>query len=145
MIEIGIDLEELMCAFENSDVSNHFFIDLKKNEIININEYLDLDSSEKLREMDDERYIMIPERFPWDEKILMESFAYSLETLSRVDEFLDALNRSKPFRRFKDLLNKYPHLRERWYAYKSNEIKNQLINWLVEKDMRIIGQEGLGR
>lgn len=141
MIEIKVDFEELMYAFEQSNVSNHFFIDLKKNEIVNINEYLELNASEKLEEMDNKRYIKIPERFPWDEKMLMESFAYSLETLNLVDEFLNALNRGKPFRNFKALLSRYPELRDRWHAHRDKEIKNQLIDWLVANDTRIIGQE----
>lgn len=141
MIEIKIDFDELMDAFENSSVDNHFFIDLEKNEIVNINEYIELNASERLEEMDNERYIKIPERLPLDEKIIMESFAYNLEDFNLVDEFLNALNRRKPFRNFKDLLYKYPHLRNRWYAYKDKEIKNQLIDWLVANDIKIIGQD----
>lgn len=140
MIEVKVDLEELMWAFESSDVSNHFFIDLEKNEIVNINEYIEMQSDLKLEKMNDKRYMPIPERYPWDEKMLMELFAYSLEDFNLVDEFINALNRSKPYRRFKALLDKHD-LRDRWYAYKDNEIKNQLIDWLIENDIKLIGQE----
>ena len=142
MVEIKIDFEELLIAFESSNMDNHFFIDLEKSEMVNINEFIDLDSSDKLEELDDDsvRYLSIPGEFQWNEKILMETFVYGLDDLDVADDFINTLQRRKPFKNFKLLLDEH-NLREKWYDYRENEIKNQLINWLVETDIKLIGQE----
>ena len=142
MVEIKIDFDELINAFESSNLENHFFIDIEKNEIVNINEYIEINCLERLEKLDNDidRYLPIPSDFQWNEKTLMETFAYRLEDLDVIDEFIDILHRRKPFKNFKLLLDKYD-LREKWYGYRERTAKNELINWLVETDIKLIGQE----
>ena len=52
----------------------------------------------------------------------------------------DTSSISAPFKNFKLLLDKYD-LRKKWYDYREREVKNELINWLVESDIKLIGQE----
>ena len=140
-IKIIIDIDELVWAFENSSVSQHYFIDTKENEIIHINEELDEDVEEKLEEMANERYIVIPERMPSEDINIMKSFLYYLEgernDISIINEFHYALDRRKPFRNFKELLNNYPKIKEQWFKYKENKIKDEIIDWLFVNNIEL--------
>lgn len=141
-IELNINFDELVVAFEYCNVENHFFIDLEENTIVNINEAIDLEAEEKLEQLESESkvYLPIPERLPLQDKMLMEIFAYGLGDLDLINEFLDALNRDKPFKRFRRLLDKYD-MRPEWHTFKEKEIRNEVINWLVENDIKLVDDQ----
>lgn len=140
-IELDLDFDELVVAFEFCNVDNHFFIDLEENTIVNINEDIDPDAKEKLEELESEsksgRYLAIPERLPQQDKMLMELFAYGLGDLDLINEFLGALKKNKPFKRFKQLLDKYD-MWNNWNEFKEEDIRNDAINWLVENDIKLV-------
>lgn len=140
-MKLKIDFDELIDAFEQSSVDKHFFIDTKENGIIYINEGVEINASEKLEKMESDRYIHIPPRLPQDEFSIMESFVYQLPTLSLADKFHNTLERKKPFRNFKFLLEQYPKLKEKWFKFKDKEIKNQTINWLCEAKIELPNQK----
>jgi hypothetical protein len=142
-MNLNIDFDELMHAFESSNVANHFYIDIENNEIININKYVDDDIEEKLEEMNNPRFIIIPEKFPSDDFRIIELFIYEIveEDNNLADDFYQVLDKPKPFRRFRELLDKYPELKEKWFKYKDNQLKNELINWLLEKNIILEGQK----
>ncbi len=140
-MKLNIEFEELVDAYEDSNVTHLYFIDTKNNEIIFVNEAIDDDASEKLEELEDERYLYIPPRLPQDEFSIMEMFVYTIGDFDLAEKFHGVLEGEKPFRNFKDLLYNYPELREKWFEYKHNTIKNETINWLCENDIEIENQE----
>ena len=97
-----------MNAFESCNVINHWFIDKEKNELVNINEEIDDDTEEKLEKIDDEKYITLPGRMPKDDFDIIELFIYNIveEDFNFADEFYQVLDKPKPFRKFKNLLEK---------------------------------------
>jgi hypothetical protein len=140
-MELAIDFEELVEAFEESDVMHHFFIDTKNTKIIYINEDLDEDAAEQLEKMEDDRYVMIPPRFPEDDFLIMELFVYEkIQDGTIAEKFNQALERKKPFRNFKDLLFDYPSLREQWFDYHHEHLKNETINWLCNNNIELTNQ-----
>lgn len=140
-MRLTIDLEELVDAFEESDIMHHFFIDTEKNKLIYINEAIDEDASEQLDKMDDDRYLMIPVRLPQDNFMIMETFVYEkIQDNKIAEKFNQALERKKPFRNFKDLLFDYPDLREQWLAYKDHYFRNETINWLCDNNIELANQ-----
>jgi hypothetical protein len=145
-MELAIDFEELVEAFEESDAMHHFFIDSKNNELICINEDLDEDASEQLEKMEDDRYLMIPTRFPQDHLRIMELFVYEkIQDDLVAEKFSQALGRTKPFRNFKDLLLDYPSLREQWFVYHHEHLKNETINWLCVNNIVLANQRLIPR
>jgi hypothetical protein len=140
-MELSIDFEDLVEAFDESDVMHHFFIDTKENTLIYINEDLDEDADEQLERMDDDRYLMIPTRFPPDDFQIMELFVYEkIQDDAVARQFYQALERKKPFRNFKDLLLDYPELREQWFAYHHEHLRNETINWLCSNNIVLTTQ-----
>lgn len=142
-ITLNIDFDELLTAFMQSSVSKHFFIDTEKNELIYINDEVDRDSEEKIEEMENKKYLMIPIRLPKDDLLIMEIFIYEIveEDFKLADEFYKVLDSRKAFGYFRELLDKYPEIKEKWFKFKDKEIKNQTINWLGENNIVLENQK----
>ena len=140
-MKLNIDFEELVDAFEESDVMQHYFIDAKKNELIYINEAVDEDCKKRLEEMDNDRYLLIPARLPQDNFMIMEMFVYDkIQDSTLAEKFHQVLEGKKPFRNFKDLLLDYPDLREQWFTYHREHLKNETINWLCINNIELVNQ-----
>jgi hypothetical protein len=140
-VHLSIDFEDLVEAFEWSDVMHHYFIDTKENTLIYINEDLDEDAEEQLEKMQDDRYLIIPPRLPQDNFVIMEMFvSEKIQDASIAERFNQVLERKKPFKNFKDLLLDYPDLREQWFAYKDRNLRNETINWLCDANISLTNQ-----
>jgi len=140
-MKLRIPFDDLVLAFEESDVVRHHIIDTKENDIIYIDETIEMGASEKLEKLEGKRYISLPPRIPQDDFELMESFVYGVEDFDLAERFHAVLEGRKPFRNFKDLLKRYPTLEKRWFAYRDNEMRNQTINWLCENNIELEGQK----
>jgi len=143
-MKLTIDFEELIDVFEDSSDSHVYHIDTKKNEIIYYNDDIGepVGVKEKLDACsDDDRYLYIPSKHPKHNYYIMEMFVYTIENFDVAEKFHNALERKKPFRNFKDLLYEYPEIREKWFEYKRNVIKNETINWLCEKNIALEKQQ----
>jgi hypothetical protein len=143
-MKLNIDFEELVEAYEDSSVEHVYHIDIKNNEIIYYNDALGEPETvkEKLDSCsDDDRYIYIPPRLPQHEFFIMETFVYTIDDFNVAEKFHKALERKKSFRNFKEMLHEYPKLREKWFEYKRNTIKNETINWLCEHNIELENQQ----
>jgi hypothetical protein len=140
-MDLTIDFDEILTAFEWSTVDQHYFIDTEKNEIVFISDLADMDADEKLEEMECDRYIGLPPRIPKDDYMLMELFIYQIHPFELAEKFHKAIEGAKPFRRFKDLLSEYPKLEKKWFAFRDEHLKNECINWLVNKGIVLKGQK----
>ena len=139
MIKLNIDFD----AFEYSNVVKHYFIDTKENKIKYINEEIEDNASEETEEMGDERYIDIPLRISQNDFSIMEGFVYELseENFELCEKFHNALEREKPFSNFRELLEQYPKLREKWFQYKDKQMQNETIDWLCENNIELENQK----
>ncbi|MFH1101882.1 MAG: UPF0158 family protein [Methanobacteriota archaeon] len=141
IVKLNIDFQELVDAIEESDVMQHYFIDTQNNELIYINEAIDDDYEKRLDEMEDDRYLMVPARLPQDNFLIMELFVYEkIQDTKIAEKFHQVLERKKPFRNFKDLLFDYPDLREQWFTYHREHLKNETINWLFNSNIELANQ-----
>jgi len=70
------------------------------------------------------------EEYDW-----MVQFAGSVED-SRLGELLEvALDGRGAFRRFKDVLSRWPKERERWYAFRDECLRNAMFEWLAAHEI----------
>ena len=139
-MKLNIDFEDLVNAFENSNVDKHYLIDIKNNELIAVDETSD-DAQKHLEKMDDKRYILISPRRPEADLFDMELFAYEIRDFGLAEKIHRILKRKVPSKIFKDLLDKHPELKEKWIKYQYNIIKNETINWLCENDIELENQQ----
>lgn len=103
-----IDIEEVMNAMEDSDLTHHYFLDAETGKVEFIFEDVEEDWEERLEEIDLERYEMIPQLPSYEKYNWMVSFVekvVSFEMPDWVDRFSIALDGKGAFGRFKRVLH----------------------------------------
>lgn len=138
-MNLNIDFDELVEAFDFCSENLHFFIDLEKEKIVSIDE-MEEDAEKKLEKIVGERYIEIPIKDSREEFNVMESFVYEThwENFNLAEKFHDILEKKYPFRNFKELLKaQSEELEMKWYNFRDKELKNRVINWLYENDIEL--------
>ena len=69
----------------------------------------------------------------------MEDFIYSLPDNKEKSKLAEAINQSKPFRKFKNRLTELPEIRDKWFSFKENRMKEMAMEWLKDNEMEIEG------
>ena len=80
-----------------------------------------------------ERYIEVPERDSRAGYRDMEDFTATVSQASLRERLEDALNGKGAFRRFRDILARYPQDRERWFAFADGRAMERIIEWLADE------------
>jgi hypothetical protein len=68
---------------------------------------------------------------------IMQSFVFEIKNFNLAQKFHEALEKRKPFRNFKELLNQHPELREKWFEHRDKELANEAMNWLCNNDIEL--------
>ncbi|MFN0224255.1 UPF0158 family protein [Paenibacillus sp. KR2-11] len=86
----------------------------------------------------EERYLRIPERSSREGYERMEDFVHTIEPGPVKEALLRALAGGKGvFRRFKDKLDEYPEVQQRWYAYEEEKNREAVIGWLESEGFEV--------
>jgi hypothetical protein len=141
MPKLQIEVPSFLEALDRGDLEISYYLDIQTGAVIPV--FSDLDEEEdELRpavEEDPERYRYIDpvgshESYRW-----MERFAHSVEDVVEDVEvrerLLDALDRQRPFRRFKDVLLGYPEVREAWFRYQEEQLRAYAEEWLMVEEI----------
>jgi len=138
---LKIDLEDLCLAMENSSYDLDYYLDLETGEVIFISDYMDDANLEELKDRIDEnpdRYEPIPKAESSEDYDDMVDFISTVKDEHLVELLEVAIDGKGAFRRFKDVLARYPEEKERWYRFKNERMKERAISWL--EDIGIILQ-----
>ena len=130
---LNVDLDELCPALEDSSYEHDYYLDLKTGEILLISDYMDDQETEKLRDKIDEnpdRYGSIPKADPHEGYEDMEDFIATVEDKHLAELLEVAIEGKGAFRRFKDVLARYPEERERWFRFKDDRMEQRALEWL---------------
>lgn len=76
------------------------------------------------------RYVEIPRKPSHESYNLMVEFAGSIEDRLLREKLDIALDGKGAFRRFKNVLSGYPEEEKRWFAFKDERLKEEVIEWL---------------
>ena len=95
------------------------------------------DVVESMTATDPEDVLEVPPFDSSDGYRMMEAFAESLDEAEVARTLLDALDRPKPFRRFKDALAEFPATREAWFAYRAEQIKRLAEDYYADQGIRV--------
>jgi hypothetical protein len=85
---------------------------------------------------DNPRYLSIDPVLSHESFQIMEDFVDDLGDTEEAGHLRDALNRPKPFRRFKDTLLDFPELREAWFAFEQKELARLAEEWCEENAIK---------
>jgi hypothetical protein len=114
--------DEVMSAVESGD----------KDEIDDLPEWEKdlIETAESVLSDETGRYVEILRKPSYESYNLMLEFTGSVKD-SRLREKLDiALNGKGAFRRFKNVFSGYPEEEKRWYAFKNERLRQEVIDWL---------------
>lgn len=132
MRKLQIEAAAFLEAFDRGDLEIGYYLDVQTGAVIPISDDLDGEECEvgPAVEENPERYRYIDpvgshESYRW-----MERFAHDLEDVEVRERLLDALDRQRPFRRFKDVLLGYPEVREVWFRSQAEQLRAYAEDWL---------------
>jgi hypothetical protein len=139
MPKLQIEAPEFLYALSSGDQQISYYLDVQTGALISV--FGDMDDEEEDDELtprveeDPDRYRYIDpvgshESFRW-----MERFAYSLEDAEVRERLVDALDRPRPFRRFKDALMSFPEVREAWFRYEEERLREYAEGWLMSEEI----------
>jgi len=140
---LKIDLEDLCLAMENSSYDLDYYLDLETGEVIFISDYMDDANLEELKDRIDEnpdRYEPIPKAESYEDYDDMVDFISTVEDEHLVELLEIAIDGKGAFRRFKDVLARYPEKKERWYRFKNERMKERAISWLETIGISLQGE-----
>jgi len=132
---LSVDLEQLCYALDDSSYEHSYYLDLETGEPILISDYMDPEDAERLREQVDnhpDRYEPLPKADSYEGYQEMEDFIASVED-EHIGQLLEvAIDGKGAFRRFKEVLTRYPEEQERWFRFKDDRLNQRALEWLEE-------------
>ncbi len=140
MKRVKIDWDELEGAFDFASYEMPHFLDTETGEIILLSDGVDdyEELQERIEADTEGRYLEVPVQDSREGYRDMEDF---IETVgdSRLHDLLwVAIDGRGAFRRFKDVLLRYPQERERWFAFSAERNRLRVREWLEENEIEPI-------
>lgn len=111
--------------------------DLREDMGLELDEPGDGEADDDLGDFD----LLDSDRFVWIDPVeSYESFRWMEDFADRQDgsvreRLLDALDRPRPFRRFKDALLEFPQVRDAWFAYEDQKLKEAAREWIRYREI----------
>lgn len=133
---LPVDLAELAVVLEGDPISGGGRIDLRTGEVwpqpaIEYAEEMgELDEDD---DADDERWLWVECEGSRAAYADMEDFIDAVEDPDRADRLAIAIQGRGAFRRFKDVLSRWPELLERWYAFNEDSQLGRARAWLADE------------
>lgn len=128
---LTIRADELIMAFEDQGPEMQHFLDLQTGEVlILIEEAVDDEEERERLESDPERFLRIDPVPSYVGYEIMTDFVETLPEGELQGELDRALRKSRPFRRFKDVLFNYPVAEEDWYRFHEQAYLKIIQEWL---------------
>lgn len=134
-VRTPIDWDELEAVFDWNDPERHAFLDRTTGELLVWSEFDPEEVSDLEDRVDAEpaRYARIEPPGARQEWGWMADFADEVDD-PRMQELLwVALRGRGAFRRFRDVLTSDPALRERWFEWRAERMRQALQGWLEEE------------
>lgn len=130
---LRIDLDELCSAMEDSSDEHNYYLDIETGKLLLISDYMDDEETKKLRDKVDEnfdRYEPLPKAESYEGYEDIEDFIGTISDDNLAELLHVAVSGKGAFRRFKDVLERYPEERERWFQFKNDKLKQRALEWL---------------
>lgn len=148
MKKLAIDLDELVfqATWNHAECAPLCVLDTHTGQLIIIEGELcaaledgedpidwDPEEIEQAREVlrDPSRYESLPELESQESFGFMEDFVREKAQGKAREALIEALERGKPFRRFKNALTEFPSVREEWFAYEAKRQRAWMRRWLA--------------
>lgn len=131
------DLEDLAMALENHfmDYDTFFWVDPATGKIEMWSEGVADEAEAEGWDVDERGGIRIDPIESYEGYRDMAVFISMVSDQHCRDRLTRAIDRSKPFRHFRDALSQFPAEQSEWYAFHDNLMKRRAIEWIQENGM----------
>ena len=140
-MSIEVDLDELIYALEDYCSYKNYYLDTETGDVITLSEDSDVvegdDHREEIEHDESDRFVYIEPVDSTKSFKIMEDFVGNLTESEAKASLVEAINQSRPFRKFKNRLIKHPGIRKKWFAFKENRMKEMALEWLKNNEMEI--------
>jgi len=138
---LKVDLDGLCQAMEDNSYEHDYYLDLNNGEILFLSEYIeDDDTKEQKDQIEDnpDRYELIPKAESREGYEDMVDFIATV-TDEHLAELLEmAVDGKDAFRRFKDILSRYPKEQGRWFRFRDDRSVERALEWLDEIGVALV-------
>lgn len=160
---LQIDLIELEVAFDNSSPEMSYYLDLETGHVVLVtNEarraieaeeddggvsaegpdwFQSVLEDARRVAADDERYVAIPSQDAREDYHAMQEFIGTVANESLRERLWDAIQGHGAFRRFRDILARYPDERERWFEFEQDCGMQRIMDWLADEGVEPISKD----
>jgi len=160
---LAVDLDEVVQAMDDftRDI-NDYYLDLETGKVVCVPVHMieELEVDGEIDEEDlpdwerdlvplaravaaeDVRYARVPESDSHEAYRLMQDFIGEVDDEEASRRLWRAIDGRGAFRVFRDTLQDYPELRERWFAFEAERKREWAREWLEELGIRVEGQSG---
>jgi hypothetical protein len=83
------------------------------------------------------RFVRIPALNSREGYDAMAEFIETVKVKDARSELREAISGRGAFRRFKDALENYPELRQKWFEFKKESLRQHALDWLESEDIRL--------
>lgn len=137
MKTLPVNLSDLALALEDHGGNlTVYFFDTRTGEVLILSEDVDRKRISKIAEQTSNRFVRIEPMDSHEGYRVMENFVASLPP-SRLREKLEwSLDGPKPFRRFKDALREDDAIREQWFRFHEEHMREKAIEWLADRGIK---------
>jgi hypothetical protein len=128
---LPIDLAELCDAMEDGTPEHFWYLDLDTGNLL-LSGIDDSGEAEKLIESDPDRFEPVPAIGSDDAYRDMVDFIESVQDRHIAELLGVAISGKGAFRRFKDVLERFPKERESWFHSRDAKLRSRALEWLAE-------------
>ncbi len=147
-VRIKVTSNQLIDAFQCCSLNRLYFLDLKKKELVSYARNLDAVEEEQLKkdvENNPSNFLNIPSKDSTEGFHLMESFIHEIgehQGQTKAAEVLSsAIQHSKPFQSFNEVILNYPKIREQWFGFEREVYKEIVLDWVCGNNLICGGEK----
>ena len=130
---ITVNWSDLEIAFERNSPDQESFLDLENGDLLSIVEGEPDAAARRARVASNpERYLRIDPASSREQYRWMERFVSSVSDQPLRERLLIAIDGKGAFRRFKDVLGRWPGELERWYTFSAERQHGRARTWLAD-------------
>lgn len=142
--KINVSMDDLLMAFDMNEGECTQYLNLETGGIAILSEIGDSFDEEGNEIKDPEifedpdRYISIPGSDSSEAFREMETFIETTVKSKRLSaELREALDKRRPFRRFRDVLMNHPKIDTEWFNFEEENAKKRIRQWLTDNDLEL--------
>jgi len=136
MKALPIVWNQIEAAFERNAPHASSYLDLETGNIVMFDGNEGQEPDRSVLAADRDRYLLIDPASSREQYRWMEQFVASIEDATLQERLIIAIDGKGAFRRFKDVLLRYPDERERWFSYRGDRLHAYINEWLAEKEIQ---------